>query len=367
MHNRLAGESFNFGEKLSSLSDSAIIGVVIPCYRVKSHILDVLDRIRPEVSLIIIVDDCCPEESGKYVLLKCADPRIKVVFNSENRGVGGATIAGYKVALALGVDIVVKVDGDGQMDPSLVPALVAPILKGEADYTKGNRFYDLALLQEMPIIRMIGNGALSFVSKMASGYWHVMDPTNGFTAIHKTSLGLLPLEKLNNHYFFESDMLFRLNTIRAVVLDMPMKAHYGDEESGLSITKVIGTFPVKYITCFVKRIFYTYFLRGFSIGTVHLLSGTILLTFGAIFGLTVWSHYASLQIGAPTGTIALVALPIILGFQLLLAALNFDVLDVPASPLQKTFMFSGNRTLESLSQSKGMTTGIQDVKIDEAV
>ena len=204
--------------------EGARVAVVIPCYRVRRYILDVIRGIGPDVSAIFVVDDACPEQTAALIRQECTDGRVKVLTHAENQGVGGAMITGYKAALADGADVVVKIDGDGQMDPALIPRLIQPIVGGDADYTKGNRFYDLAFLRAMPKARLFGNAMLSFVNKMASGYWDIMDPTNGYSAIHRTALATLPLEKLDRGYFFESDMLFRLYTIRAVVRDVPMPA-----------------------------------------------------------------------------------------------------------------------------------------------
>jgi dolichol-phosphate mannosyltransferase len=329
-------ESFSRGERISE-SRGMIVGVVVPAYKVTSHIGAVLAQIGPEVARIFVVDDCCPEGSGRYVEESSQDPRVEVIFQTRNQGVGGATIAGYKAALRWGCDIVVKVDGDGQMDPRLISGLIAPIQRGAADYCKGNRFYDIERLQAMPPVRLFGNSVLSFINKATSGYWDLMDPTNGFTAIHRVALSRLPLDKLEHRYFFESDMLFRLNTIGAVVLDWPMKACYGDEESSLSIRRVLFSFPQKYCVRVVKRVLYKYFLRGFSMCTVHLVMGLMLFSFGLGFGLTMWAYYGSMGHAAPTGTIMLAVLPFILGFQLLLSAVNFDVMDIPRTPLQAIF------------------------------
>jgi glycosyltransferase involved in cell wall biosynthesis len=248
-------------------------------------------------------------------------------------GVGGAVKTGYHKALEDGADIVVKLDGDGQMDPALISRLVDPILKGNADYVKGNRFYDLVNLAGMPAVRKIGNSLLSFVSKAVNGYWHVMDPANGLTAINSTALGMLPLNRIDNRFFFENDMLFRLNTIRAVVQDMPMRAVYGDEQSNLRIGTTLFRFPLKYMNRFFKRIFYNYFLRDFNIGSLELLMTIIFFTFGVIFGALKWEQ--SLVSGQPAtaGTVILAGLPIILGFQSLLAFLHFDLVNVPQKPL----------------------------------
>ena len=243
------------------------VAVVIPCYKVTKHIVELISRIGPEVSAIYVIDDCCPEGSGKLVIKKCPDPRIQVFFNAVNLGVGGSVIRGYQQALLSDIEIVLKLDGDGQMDPALIPEFIAPILLGLADYTKGNRFYNYEDVRKMPAGRLIGNGILSFVTKTSSGYWNIFDPTNGYTAIHRTALEHLPLKKLSNRYFFESDLLFRLNLMRAVVVDVSMPAVYGDEISNLNIANIIGPFIFGNSKNFFKRIFYNYFLRDFSVAT----------------------------------------------------------------------------------------------------
>ncbi|GHU35112.1 hypothetical protein AGMMS50256_29780 [Betaproteobacteria bacterium] len=199
--------------------------------------MEVIHAIPPFVSRIYVVDDACPDNSGDFVERNCKDERIFVIRHAENQGVGGAVMTGYKAALEDGMDIFVKIDGDGQMDPSLIPSFVAPIAAGEADYTKGNRFFDLEEIQAMPKVRLFGNAALSFMTKLSSGYWDLFDPTNGYTAIHRDVASHLPFDKISRRYFFESDILFRLNILRAVVADTPMSAKYGDEVSGLKISK----------------------------------------------------------------------------------------------------------------------------------
>ena len=219
------------------------VAVVIPCYRVSLQILDVVAAIGPEVDAIFVVDDACPEQSGHRVEDECAEPRVRVLRHAENRGVGGAMVTGYRAALAGGHDIVVKIDGDGQMNPALIPAFARPLAAGAADYAKGNRFFWLEGLVGMPRLRLLGNATLSFVAKAATGYWDVMDPTNGYTAIHRAALEALPLDKLDRGYFFESDMLFRLYTVRAVVRDIPMRARYANETSSLSLRRAATGFP----------------------------------------------------------------------------------------------------------------------------
>lgn len=312
---------------------SSRVAVVIPCYRVKRQVLDVLSRIGPEVDRIYVVDDACPEATGLWVLEHASDPRLSVLTHAINQGVGAAVMTGYGAALAGGADIMVKVDGDGQMDPALIPRLIAPIVKGQADYTKGNRFFDLRHIRNMPAVRLLGNAVLSFMAKLSTGYWHIFDPTNGFTAIHAKVASCLDFEQLSKRYFFESDLLFRLNTLRAVVVDIPMHASYGNETSGLQVRNVLIEFLFKNGRNLFKRIFYSYFLRDMTIASLELVCGMALMLFGLVFGSVHWVHGALTGTATPLGTIMLAALPTMLGLQMLLAFVAFDIANIPRRPI----------------------------------
>ncbi len=313
------------------------LSVVIPCYKVTRHIMAVIESMPPIIEYIYAVDDCCPDSSGQYILSNNMDPRVRVIFNAENKGVGGAVMAGYAAAIKDNMRVVVKVDGDGQMDPALISDFIEPILNGEADYTKGNRFYNLEEIHQMPKIRLIGNAVLSLMNKVSSGYWNVFDPTNGYTAIHVDVLKKLPFAKISERYFFESDMLFRLNTLRALVVDIPMDANYGDEESQLKIGKVIGDFSKKNIKNTFKRIFYNYFLRDMSLASIELVLGGLLLLFGSAYGGFHWFNSAQSGMATPTGTVMLAVLPIVIGVQLLLSFLSYDIENVPRRIIHKHY------------------------------
>ncbi|MDP3798977.1 MAG: glycosyltransferase family 2 protein [Polaromonas sp.] len=308
------------------------IAVVIPSYRVALHILTVIAAIGPEVWRIYVVDDKCPEESGRYVEENCEDQRVVVLRHAVNQGVGGAVMTGYRAAVDDGAEIIVKVDGDGQMDPSLILNFIEPIVAGEADYTKGNRFYDLEEIRAMPKVRLFGNAVLSLMTKLSSGYWDLFDPTNGYTAIHADVAQHLPWGKISRRYFFETDMLFRLNTLRAVVVDIPMDAKYCDEVSNLKISKIVGEFFVKHVRNFFKRIFYNYYLRDMSLASIELPLGVLLFVFGAGFGGRHWLLAAREGITTPAGTVMLSALPVLMGLQLVLAFLAYDIASVPRRP-----------------------------------
>jgi glycosyltransferase involved in cell wall biosynthesis len=293
----------------------------------------VIPRIGTEVSRIYVVDDCCPDGSGDLVSQSCRDTRVTVLNNPKNLGVGGAVMTGYRQALQDGADIVVKLDGDGQMDPFLIPILLEPILKEKADYVKGNRFFNVRAILQMPKVRILGNLVLSFFSKISTGYWQVFDPNNGFTAIHASALRQLPLEKISNRYFFESDMLFRLNLARAVVADIPMDAVYGEEKSNLSIVRTLFEFPLKHSRNFVKRIAYSYYLRDFTLASLELPVGLLLFTSGSAAALYNWIHSAQLNQATPTGTLILIAMMLLSSIQLLLSFASYDMQSSPQKPI----------------------------------
>lgn len=310
------------------------LAVVIPSYKVRAHVLDVIAQIGPEVAMIFVVDDACPDGSGKYVEENCSDPRVKIIFHPKNKGVGGAVMTGYKAAVEAGAQVIVKLDGDGQMNPALISQIARPVLEGRVDYAKGNRFHSIWNVRSMPKVRLWGNAALSFLTKLSSGYWGIFDPTNGYTAIHASAVEALEPANISERYFFETDMLINLGNARAVVTDVPMEAVYGDEISNLKIHREISHFLRKNLRETFKRIFYNYLLRDFSLASVQLILGLILLLFGTIFGAVQW--YASITSGdiATTGTVMVAVLPIILGFQLMLNFLAFDMSNEPKHPIQ---------------------------------
>jgi glycosyltransferase involved in cell wall biosynthesis len=279
------------------------------------------------------VDDACPDGSGRFIEEHNRDPRVRVLYNPENRGVGGAIVTAYQAAMADGMDIVVKIDGDGQMDPALLPSFVRPLLQGRADYTKGNRFFRPESVQGMPPVRLFGNAMLSFLTKLSCGYWNVMDPTNGYTAVRTSVLAELPLDKLEQRYFFETDMLFRLNTVRAVVKDIPMDSVYANEESNLKVGRVLPEFLKKHISRLWRRYVYNYLVRDFNVGTLYSLSGVLLLLAGTAFGTWHWVSGNFNSHPATSGTVMLAALPVLIGIQSLIAFLHYDVSNVPTEPL----------------------------------
>ena len=308
--------------------DSVKMAVVIPAYKVVHTLKEVILSIPDSIDDIIVVDDQCPHFSGKEAE-KVNRRNLIVIYHEQNQGVGGALITGYKKAMELGCEIVIKIDGDGQMDPTYIALLTASLINNEADYTKGNRFQDIKTLKSMPKIRLFGNSALSFFVKMASGYWNIIDPTNGYTAIHRRVLEKLNLQKISKRYFFESDMLIHLNIVNAVVKDVGIPAKYAEEGSSLSIKKALFQFPPNLLKGLLKRIFWKYFIYDFNMASVYLLLGLPMFLWGVTWGITEWIESTMTGIPRSAGTIMLVALPIIISFQMLLQAINIDIYSAP--------------------------------------
>jgi dolichol-phosphate mannosyltransferase len=307
-----------------------IISVVIPCYNVASHIEAVIGDLPADIAWIIAVNDCSSDHTAAILdRLAQADKRIICLRHEKNQGVGGAVLTGFKKSLELHSDIIIKMDGDHQMDSAYIPALIKPLVENNADYTKGNRFRDLKALRQMPVLRRIGNLGLSFCIKAASGYWNIFDPSNGFVAISNEMLQSIRLENIHKRYFFESSMLIELYYSNAVIQEIPMKARYGDEKSQLSVTRTLFEFPPKLIKAFFKRIILKYFLFDFNIASLYLLFGGPFMVIGTVYGVTNFITYSQHNVGAPTGTVVIPTLLIILGFQLLLSAISYDITNYP--------------------------------------
>lgn len=310
------------------------LAVVVPAYKVADSIVDVVKSLIPFADYIFVVDDGCPQDSGKLVQQKVKSGKVKVLFNPQNQGVGGAMVTGFREALKTEAEIIVKVDGDGQMESADIPALVRPIIQQRADFTKGNRFDSIEDLEQMPKVRIFGNAVLSLMSKISTGYWRITDPTNGFFAVHHSVLRKVHLDKLRKNYFFESDLLFRLSLIRAVVQDVALPARYGNEKSNLKIRRVILEFPIRHLVNYIKRVFYLYYLREWSVSSLELPAGIILFFWGLIFGIIRWVESAQTGTAATVGSVMLSAVPLILGFQLILAFVSYDVSAEPKKPRQ---------------------------------
>lgn len=310
------------------------IAVVIPCYRVEREINNVIANLPRYLKHIIVVDDASPDNTAEVVRKSAQkDRRIILIRHEKNQGVGGATLTGFRRALELGAQIIVKVDGDGQMDTAYLPDLLTPLIEARADYTKGNRFRDFKALQKMPLVRRVGNMALGFLTKAATGYWNLLDPANGFIAIRSSVLAQLPLDRIERTFFFETSMLANLYLIKAVVKDVPIPARYQGEISNLAIHRILLEFPFKLLKTFIRRLIFKNLIYDFSMESIYILAGLPVLLFGFIFGITRWYYYASRGIPAPTGTVMLPTLSVLLGVQFLIAAIEIDLRSAPTESL----------------------------------
>jgi dolichol-phosphate mannosyltransferase len=305
------------------------IAVVIPCYKVENSITRVISQIPSFVDSIIVVNDGSPD--GSLAKIKSStDPRVTLISHARNQGVGGAMLTGYSYGLQNGAQILAKVDGDGQMDPDYLQHLITPIADGEADYVKGNRFLHPNELRRMPLFRRIGNLGLSFLTKVASGYWNIFDPTNGYTAISSSALCMLDPQKISKNYFFETSMLCELRKIQSVVKDVSIPAVYNDEHSSLHVFNQLFVFPFNLIKKFFYRIYYEYFLFDFTAVSFYIVLGVLLGLFGMIWGIVKWSLSSQTGIPATTGTVLIAVLPLILAVQFLVQAVTLDINGVPA-------------------------------------
>lgn len=300
------------------------IAVAIPCYKVEQHLEQVVQGLPGFVDSILLVDDCSPDGTGALVdRLAAADSRIVALHHTVNRGVGGAMKSAFAKAVEIGADVVVKLDGDGQMNSSFIGPLVEAL--EDAEFAKGNRLFDRIMLRRMPAIRRIGNMGVGFMVKAASGYWNVSDPVNGFFAIRTSTLRQMDLGRIADRYFFESSMLIEMHYAGARIREVPMPAIYGDEKSNLSIGKTLFSFPPRLFAAWLRRMHLSYFVYDFNICSLYILIGLPSFLFGLVFGICEWVHYASISSPSPTGTIMVAVLTFILGFQMLLSAAQYDI------------------------------------------
>ncbi|MGH2470974.1 MAG: glycosyltransferase family 2 protein [Candidatus Limnocylindria bacterium] len=310
-----------------------VVAVVIPAYRAASTVASVIAGVPTFVRHVVVVDDGSGDATSQ-VVRDLRDPRVDLVEHERNEGVGAAVMTGYERAVAVGADIVAKMDADGQMDPDHLLALITPIVIGRADYTKGNRFLHGRELRSMPGRRRFGNAGLSFMTKLASGYWDIFDPTNGYTAIHASLIPLLGEAPIGKRYFFESSMLLGLSLLRGVVRDVYIPARYPPgATSHLSESRAALQFPWRLLRGFIRRMVLHYFVRDFTAVSLYLVFGVLLGLFGLIWGVWHWAISAQAGVPATTGTVMIAVLPIIVGVQLLLQALTLDIENVPKQPV----------------------------------
>jgi glycosyltransferase involved in cell wall biosynthesis len=300
------------------------IGVVVPAFNEEAFVRQVVASLPAFVDVVIVVDDASIDRTSEEAR-SAGDPRVTVIRTPENRGVGGATLLGYAEALERGCDIVAKMDGDGQMAPDHLASLLDALIDEGYDYAKGNRFLSSRSLAGMPRQRVLANIVTTFLTKLASGYWHVFDPQNGYVAIKAAALRKLNFERIHRRYFFENDMLVELNLRSARVRDVGIPARYGDEVSDIGWSRVAVTFPWLLLRRFFRRLVVRYVVVDLSPVAVFLFSGLILFSWGVGFGAFIWIRTLITDVATMTGTIMLALVPLVLGFQLVLQGVVLDI------------------------------------------
>lgn len=316
---------------------SAEVAIVIPAFRAEATIAEVVRAIPGSVAHVFVVDDASPDRTAQLAEA-VADPRVRVIHHERNRGVGGAMKTGYLAALEAGCDVIVKMDADGQMDPGQLTELARPLVRGEAGYAKGNRLTSLDASRAMPRRRLLGNLFLSMATKAVSGYWNLLDPTNGYTAIRADVLRRLDFAQLEERYFFETSMLVELHLLRVPVRDVLMPARYRGERSSMRLLPISFEFGARLAAALLRRLWLEYVVFDFRPASAFGAAGLALAGFGATFGSYHWYRSIADQHAASAGTVMVAALPFLLGVQLLLQAVVLDIGEVrdfsPLPPLE---------------------------------
>lgn len=307
--------------------DSLKLYCVIPTFRASSTIVGVVKDALRFADAVIVVDDACPEDSHVFVTGELGSHNaVHVLRHERNGGVGAATKTGIAFAIEHGADIVVKLDADGQMDAAFIPSIRRLFTDDPAlACAKGNRFFDARVLQLMPGVRLLGNALLSLMTKFGSGYWNLTDPTNGYLAFSVNALRYLPWRSFANSYFFEISVLCELGLRRLRIAELEMPTIYTPAPSSLSISRVLFEFPPRLWRMFLRRIAIQYFVFDLNIGSLCGIFGALLMLFGIAFGIYEWILGFATGVPRAAGIVMLAALPFLVGFQLLITAVLYDV------------------------------------------
>ena len=314
---------------------------VVPCYRSAQIAPKVVRDILNYVDFVICVDDLCPDNTGLIIQNQVKSDKVKVIFHNQNKGVGGATKTGIKFAESIGAEIIVKIDSDGQMDASYIPNLINPIINKTSDYTKVNRFRNIAVLIKMPKVRLIGNIVLSFITKLSTGYWELFDPTNGFIAFNTQILSRIEYEKTDDRYFFETDLLFRAGLYDVLISEIEIPTIYKNEKSTLNPFVESIRYFISHIIIFIKRIIYQYFLIDFNPGSLSIFLGSLGSIYTLFSGLRSIIYYNNLNIESPLGIKILFLTSAIISVQLIISFMYYDATQRPL-----------RRQLKSLSKKR---------------
>ena len=314
---------------------NAVVAAVVPAYNEGKLIAKVIETMPAFVDFIVIVDDCSSDSTAE-VVAQSTDSRVVLIRHEENQGVGGAIITAHQRAIELGSDVNVVMAGDAQMDPHYLPKLLDKVTDEGYGFAKANRFYSPESFAGMPRYRILGNIVLSFMTKFASGYWNLFDPQNGYTAVRTSELSRVPLSKVSRRYSFENDMLIHLNIVETPATDVPIPAVYGDEVSSIRLRKVVPELLRLLFLGSMRRFWYRYVLWSFSAIALLTVVGSLFLLFGLIVG--IWMVIEIANTGTATAATAmLVGLPIIVGTQMLISALQLDIENAPDRPVLEPF------------------------------
>jgi glycosyltransferase involved in cell wall biosynthesis len=303
------------------------VGVVVPAHNESALIGTVIDTMPDYVDRIIVVDDVSSDDTAEVVqgYVDRMPGRVRLIKHEVNGGVGKAIVTGYQAAVEEQLDLTAVMAGDAQMDPEDLPALLEPVADGEVDYTKGNRLFTGYAWEIIPRYRYLGNSALTFMTKIASGYWHVADSQTGYTVANLKSLETIDLDGLYPRYGFPNDMLVHLNVYDFKVRDVPIQPVYGvGEKSGIKLWKVIPTLSWLLVRRFWYRMGQKYVIRDTHPLILFYVTGLIFFLLGFVLGLL--QVIARLQ-GRPLSiaTTVLAALLLISGIQFGFFAMWFDM------------------------------------------
>jgi len=301
------------------------IAVAIPAYREELLILATLESVPSYVDLVYAVDDASPDKTGEIIDIYARyDSRVVPIHHEINKGVGGAIISGYKRSLADDVDIVAVMAGDNQMDPAFLPELLDPVVDGIVDYSVGNRLINEKFRQGMSKWRFVGNSVLTLLTKIASGYWQLMDPQNGYTAISRRALETITLDSIYPRYGYCNDLLVWLNTFGFRVRNVPHPARYGLEHSKIKYSSYIVRLSWLLLNAFFWRLKMKYVLLSFHPLVFFYMSGFLFTFLGILFG--IYALYFKFilhnELFVP-GVISMIVFA--LGIQFILFAMLFDM------------------------------------------
>ncbi len=327
------------------------IAVVVPAYNEEELISNTIESIPEYVDCIYVIDDGSKDQTARIVS-EFPDPRVVLIRHQKNSGVGAAIITGYKQAFVDGMDVVAVMAGDNQMDPEQLPYLLAPIIEGRADYTKGNRLISPEYRKGMSKWRFAGNAVLTFLTKIACGYWQITDPQNGYTAISRDALERINLDDLYPYYGYCNDLLVKLNVYNFRVMDVVMPARYGREKSKIRYSKYISKVSRMLLRNFFWRLKMKYVVLSFHPLVLFYLLGMALTPPGLLLGL--WIVYQKIYHLPVSQNFPLLSVFLtIMGIQFLLFAMLFDMQAEKSGYGEQSPVFAGKDSIPAFDFTVG--------------